>query len=270
MIERVLICPNGNKDKDLAVTNKLCAVLLENGLDSLIATHDVDWRQVLARVQCIITIGGDGTLLHVAKRAAQAGVPVIGVNMGNLGFMTELEVAELEQLPGILRGGWQPDPRMMLQLSVERGGTEIYADYALNDAVLSGGPEARMVEINVRNGDMSLLRVTGDGLIVSTPTGSTAYSLSAGGPVVEPCAECLLVTAICPHRMDVRSVVLSAERKLELSVSARADAWLSVDGNEAFAVRQGDIVTVARWAKKLTLMRVKENGFMERIGEKLS
>ena len=281
-IDTILLSPNPDKDRGLAVTRRLCALLAETGI-AVIAPDELcpglelpsnvkrtSWQQAVKQAGCFVTLGGDGTLLHNAKRAAQANLPMLGINLGRLGFMTELEVAELPRLPDILRGEWRPERRLMLEVNLLENGQPVYTDYALNDAVISGGPIARIIELAVESDTDNLITFTGDGLIVATPTGSTAYSLSAGGPVVEPAADCLLLTPICPHRMDVRSVILSSDRQLSITVSRRADAWLSVDGGDTVALGPDAAVTVRRWHKTLTLMRVRQHGFLERISRKLS
>ncbi len=281
-IDSILLCPNPGKDRDLTVTARLCALLHEHNIQIILPDDlcrgytlpahvlRMTWPDAIAHAQCMVTLGGDGTLLHGAKRAAQANLPVIGINLGTLGFMTELEAGELPQLIDVLRGQWQPDPRMMLEVTLHRDGKQLYQDFALNDAVLSGGPVARLIELQITSDNHPLMTLAGDGLIVASPTGSTAYSLSAGGPMIEPSAACLLLTPICPHRLDARSVLLSADRQLTMTVGRNAGAWLTVDGNEAVPLDPGSSVTIKRWTRHLTLMRVKQNAFLDRISRKLS
>ena len=266
MIKTIQLCPNLNKPNAAALTEEIRELLTGFGASVTV----VDAREMTScHPDCVITVGGDGTLLQVAARAADAGVPVIGINMGRLGFMTELEPTELHLLQRFICGEWTKDERMLLRVHVARNGETVYQSTALNDAVISGDARARMVELTIQADGKQLAQVAGDGLIVATPTGSTAYSLSAGGPVVEPCAEVVLLTPICPHTLDARPIILSPERKVVLQINPRSQAFISVDGQDAIALTADDMVTITRYEKKLTLMRIKPVGFMERIGSKL-
>ena len=281
-MKTVLLCPNREKDVGFKVTARVCAILDEQGISAVLpaplcptanrpdGAMLLEWEDALEAAECVVTLGGDGTILHMAKRAALARLPVLGINLGRLGFLTELEVADLPLLPQALAGNWKPDTRLMLEVALQSKGQCLYTDYALNDVVVGYGAAANMVEIEVESDGQTRMSFVGDGLIAATPTGSTAYSLSAGGPVVEPTADCILLTPVCPHRIDMRSIVAASSRSFAIRARSKKPAWVTVDGGEATELHNGDAVAVRRWEQSLTLMRVKPGGFLERVARKLS
>ena len=201
---------------------------------------------VLARelptADLLICFGGDGTLLHAARDATLHGVPILGVNMA------ELERTELNQLAGLAQGRYTTEQRMMLDVRVFRGEKLMSEDLALNDAVISKGSIARVVELDVLADRTLVTSVTGDGVIVATPTGSTAYSMAAGGPIVEPTSQAIIVTPVCAHRLTARAMVLSMDRVVTIALpkTARKCLYLSVDGGKAIRLNGGDRVEVKR------------------------
>jgi NAD+ kinase len=281
-MKTVLLCPNKDKDIGLPVTSEVCRLLYSLGILAVLPSHFsqnanlpetvsyMDMNDALTAAQCIITLGGDGTILHTAKQAALSNLPVLGINLGRLGFLAELEVSDLQLLPDALSGKWIPDKRMMLETTLYRSDKCIYTDYALNDAVIACGAAAHMIELAVESDGQALMTFGGDGLIAATPTGSTAYSLSAGGPLAEPEADCILLTPICPHRIDIRGIVLASSRTLTVHTTSHIPVFLSADGGEAVRVLPGDTVRIRRWKRNLTLMRVKDGGFLDHVARKLS
>lgn len=219
----------------------------------------------------LICFGGDGTLLHAARDATLHGIPVMGVNMGSVGFMAELERGELAQLAMVAQGRYTLEERMMLDVRVYRGEKLVSQDLALNDAVISKGSMARVAEIEVLADQVHVSDVTGDGVIVSTPTGSTAYSMSAGGPIVEPTSQCIIVTPVCAHKLAVRAMVLAPERivTVRLPKGNRKHLFLSVDGGKAVRLTGGDRVEIYRseYATKLALLG--KRNFYQLINQKL-
>ena len=219
----------------------------------------------------LVCFGGDGTILHAARDATLHGVPILGVNMGSMGFMAELERSELAQLEQVARGNYTVEERMMLDVAVLRGEKVISRDLALNDAVISKGSVARVAELEVLADQIQVTALTGDGVIVATPTGSTAYSMSAGGPIVEPTAENMIVTPICPHALSARSVILGRERVVSLKMGrlTRKTAYLSVDGGKAFRLSGGDTVELRVSKSKTRLVRVTGRSFYDILSQKL-
>jgi NAD+ kinase len=213
-------------------------------------------KPALAReVDLIVVLGGDGTLLSVARRAA-ARVPILGVNMGELGFLTEVAEEEaMQMLRRVLAGDYDIDRRMTLGAVLERGGRTRQRFRALNDVVVSNGALARIVRCSVTVDGLAFTTYRADGLIVATPTGSTAYSLSVGGPIVEPTIEVLLVSPISPHTLSHRPVVLRPQAVLRIEIEAgQQDAILTVDGQEGTPLAGGDVVVVRRGREPVSLV----------------
>lgn len=225
----------------------------------------------MGAAEMVIVLGGDGTLIRAAKTAAPLQVPILGVNQGNLGFLTELESAELfDHLEQFLEGDCAIDQRMMVVAQVIRNGEVLHEVVGLNDAVVAKGPRARLVHLEVSIGETSVARYPADGVIVATPTGSTAYSLSAGGPIVGPTVDVLLVTPICPHTMNTRAMVVSGHEQVTVTVrSSPGDVGLSVDGSEPISLRVGDQVRVSRAPHTARLIRRHGYHFYDVLGRKL-
>ena len=209
----------------------------------------------------LVCFGGDGTILHASKAATKAGIPVLGVNIGTMGFMAELESSELKELRRLADDDFSVEPRMMLHVRAEHEGRVILEEDALNDAVITKGAVARVVQMSVQ----------GDGVdIVCTPTGSTAYSMSAGCPLVEPAAQNIVLTPICAHDMQTRAIVTSADREItvQLARTGRKNAFLSVDGGKAVRLSSGDRITIRRSEHVTRLLRLTGRSFFEIIQNK--
>lgn len=219
----------------------------------------------------LICFGGDGTILHAARDATLHGVPILGVNMGSVGFMAELERGELSLLEPLAQGNYATEKRMMLDVRVFRGDKMVSQDLALNDAVISKGSMARVVEMEVLADQVQVTAITGDGVIVATPTGSTAYSMSAGGPIVEPASQAIIITPVCAHRLAARAMVLSPERVVTVCLPkvSHKHLYLSVDGGKAFRLSSGDRVEVSRSAYATKLVLLANRSFYQVINQKL-
>ena len=228
-------------------------------------------QQEIRAADLLIAFGGDGTILHLARTVALHSVPVLGVNLGSLGFMSELEVNELDRLRDLAEGRFTVESRMMLDASVLREGRQVYSNIALNDAVISKGSIARVVRLDIFTEEGRLTRVGGDGIIVSTPTGSTGYSMAAGGPIVEPTAKNLLLTPICPHSTRSSSYVLSPDHVItvEAADANRKFVYLSVDGGKAFSLKNGDQVRVSTSKYTTKLVRLSKKSFCEILDKKM-
>jgi NAD+ kinase len=206
----------------------------------------------------------------MAKAATRQNVPILGVNMGTLGFMAELENSELSMLQKLATGEFHIDERMMLDVTVHRARDIIFHDICLNDAVITKGAVARVIHLDVDCDGVRAMECNGDGIIVATPTGSTAYSLSAGGPVVEPEASSILITPICAHDMVSRSIVASDKRVITMALmpNTRRSAYLSVDGGKALRVNAGDLVTIKKSPLMTRLVRIKDRSFYDVVNQK--
>ena len=279
MIKRVILTPNPYRDKNFQTVRDAVKILQDAGIETrLCLPFEVDRSYDLPRdlrfhkldreiqsTDLVICFGGDGTILHMAKAATRQGVPILGVNIGTMGFMAELESTELDQLARLAKGEYAIDSRMMLDVTVRRDRDIIYHDICLNDVVITKGAVARIVHLAVGCDGVQAMECGGDGIIVATPTGSTAYNLSAGGPIVEPEAKSILVTPICAHDMGSRCMVASDERVItvELTRNMRRNAFLSVDGGKAVRLNMGDVATIRKSDYQTKLLRLKERSFYD-------
>jgi len=283
-LNKVILTPNPYRDKNFQTVRAALAVLQEAGVDARVCLpFEVDHTYDLPRdihfsrldrelptASMVICFGGDGTILHMAKAATRHNIPILGVNIGTMGFMAELESSELYQLKRIATGDYTIDHRMMLDISVFRDRDIIYHDICLNDVVITKGAVARIVHLSVKCDGVQAMECGGDGVIIATPTGSTAYSLSAGGPIVEPEAHSILVTPICAHDVASRCVVASDQRVITVSLTknARRNAYLSVDGGKALRMNVGDTATVKKSNLMTKLVRLKDRSFYDVINMK--
>ena len=282
--KKIVLCPNPNRDQGMTATKAAEKILRELGFQTVVCSPFRDQKegafadyhvrplpQELKGADLLITFGGDGTILHLAKLAALNKIPVLGINMGGLGFVAELEVSELETLGRLKDWDFETEQRMMLDVSVLRDGRQIYTNLGLNDAVIREGPISHVIHLKISSDGRHLADIAGDGVIVATPTGSTAYSLSAGGPVVEPVAQTMVVCPICTHNMRFSSYVLSPEHVLtvELERNGRKPVYLFVDESRAFALRSDDRVQVRRSKYALRLVRLSERSFCEIFAQKM-
>ena len=262
----VAICPNPFRDTDLKISRQAKKMLEERGFRVIICPVFAEEDCVLpddlnyAKIEeigddcsLILVVGGDGTILSVVRRMKSFNIPLLGINLGTKGFMANLEASDLHLVAKAAEGEYRVSCRMMLDVFVIRNGEVVYSDCALNDAVIHGYGDC--VNLTVWcNGD-KVSSFSGDGIILSTPTGSTGYSMSAGGPIVEPNASNIIISPICAHMMGSRSFVIDPER----TVSVKADkihdrkAYLAVDGNSVLDIKSGDYITVKK-SNRSTLM----------------
>ena len=284
---KIILSPNPYRDKGLKSARAAEKLLRENGADTRLCLpfqydvsnhcdlpqdiHFSDMQEELVDADLLVCFGGDGTILHAAKDAVELDIPVLGVNMGSVGFMAELEHSEISQLARLTKGDYRIERRMMLDVSVLREGRTVYKDLSLNDAVLTKGAVARIVDLAVYGDGVLISNFGGDGIIVSTPTGSTAYSMSAGGPIVEPTAESIIITPICAHALQAKSFVLGRDRVVEVCTDKRSrkSIYLSVDGGRAFKLYSGDRVKISRSNRSIGLVRLTEKSFYSIVSEKL-
>ncbi len=216
-------------------------------------------------------LGGDGTLLAAAREAAARAVPVLPINMGSLGFLTSFTVDELyPALENVLAGRATINERVLLLVERVNAGQVVSQQRVLNDAVVHKGTLARMIELELFIDEGFVCRYRADGLIVATPTGSTAYSMSAGGPIVHPAVESILITPICPHTLSDRPVVVRDTSKIELRLSETADSvFLTLDGQTGVPMQRGDRVRITRAAERLKLIQPPNKTYFEILRNKL-
>lgn len=249
-----------------------CTVLMnEDTARPLGLPVGVSQSQLAERAQCMLVLGGDGTLLRTARKMASTGIPLIGVNLGRLGFLTEIDIPEvLPALEQLLNGQYSIDERMMLEALVYRQGLVVEHSVGLNDAVITKGAFARLILLETHVNDEYVNTYPSDGLIIASPTGSTAYSLSAGGPLVTPALDLMLITPICPHSLWGRPVVIAPDSTIKVVVlSSRGEVMLTMDGQHGFSLRQDDHVIVRRAMQKARFLRLKGRSFFEVLRKKL-
>ena len=285
MVKKVILTPNPYRDSGFKTVLAAQKILNDVGIETRICLpFEVDKSFSLPReirfakldrelnwADMVICFGGDGTILHMAKAATRHRIPILGVNIGTMGFVAELESTELNELARLARGEYSVDSRMMLDVTVRRGHDLVFHDIALNDVAITKGAVARIVHLNVRCDNVQAMDFGGDGLLVSTPTGSTAYSLSAGGPIVEPDARSILLTPICAHDIVSKCIVTSDKRTITVAMSqnARRNAFLSVDGGRAFKMSMGDVASITCSRLETRLIRLKDRSFYDIINNKL-
>lgn len=218
-----------------------------------------------------IAIGGDGTTLSVAKKAARRGRHILGINAGRLGFMSGLEKDELYLLEKVVSGEYEIDERMMLKAQLMSGGKVLSTHHCLNDAVISRGNFARLIDIYISCGGRKVMDMRADGVIISTPTGSTAYSMAAGGPVVSPDADCIISTPICPHSLRDRSIIFSSDKELVIRTDSDKSNYpvLTVDGQEAVDIKGKSEVKISKSEMTTKLIKLKPENFYEILSKKL-
>lgn len=279
-MKRIVLCPNIQRDGDFSCTAQVKAMMEAEGCQTLVSPvcgepeqapfPVMDLDEALEGADLLVTLGGDGTILRIAPQVMRHSVPLVGVNLGHTGFLTELDRENMELLKKAAAGQFVPVPRMMLDVEIRRGGQRIFFDTALNDAVISG--IVQNVRLTALGDGDRILTFSGDGVIVSSPTGSTAYSMAAGGPLVEPEAEAVILTPICAHMLAARSFVLSPERTVTIlpaDVSEGRRCVLSVDGRGLRDLTDGDEVIVKKSAYKLLMANLGTRSFYETAFEKL-
>ena len=281
---KIILCPNPSRDLGMRATAEAEKILHEIGFETVVCSPFKDQKEgafgdyevkpllpELKTADMMITFGGDGTILHLAKLTALNQIPVLGINMGGLGFIAELEVSEMERLYMLKDWNFPMEERMMLDVAVIRNGKQIYTNLGLNEAVIREGPISHVIHLKISSDGRHLANVAGDGVIIATPTGSTAYSLSAGGPVVEPVAQTLIVCPICIHNMRFSAYVLSPEHTLtvELERNGRKPVYLFVDESHAFALRSDDKIVLRRSKHVTRLVRLTEKSFCEIFAQKM-
>ena len=283
-MKRVILTPNPYRDKNFQTVREAMRILEECGMETRLCLpfevdrsfelpRDLHFSKLdreLPKADLVICFGGDGTILHMAKMATRRDIPILGINIGTMGFMAELESTEMDKLRQLVTGEYTLDSRMMLDVTVTRDRSIIFHDISLNDVVITKGAVARIVHLSVHCDQVQAMEVSGDGVIVATPTGSTAYSLSAGGPLVEPEAHNILITPICAHDVGHRCIVASPNRvvTVQMARNARRNAYLSVDGGKAIRLNMGDVATVCKSEKEAKLVGLKNRSFYDVVNTK--
>jgi NAD+ kinase len=249
------------------IRSRHIAAIAEKGVAEQIDADPVSREELAEHADFVIVLGGDGTLLGVARLTASRGTPILGVNLGGLGFLTQVAVDEAQQaVDRVLKGDFEVDRRITLEVTVQRATNDLRRMdrfVAVNDVVLNRGPTGRMLQLEVRANGQAFSTYRADGLIIATPTGSTAYALSAGGPIVFPTLGVVVLAPICPHTLSNRPIVLPDSFEIEVGVKVSDhDATLTVDGQESSMVGAEDAISVKRGNHHVSLVR-SEHGYFE-------
>jgi NAD+ kinase len=262
------------------VAEELIDWLVKRGLSPLVEAHlsrhlknsgGMEREAIAEQADLVVVLGGDGTLISVARLVGEREVPILGVNLGSLGFLTEITLAEMyPALELCLQGEYEVSERMMLRASVVRDGVEIETHRVLNDVVINKGALARIVDMETMVDDSYLTTFKADGLIISTPTGSTGYSLAAHGPIIHPCMECLVITPICPHTLTNRPIVVASDAGISITLkSENEDVLLTLDGQVGVELFYGDTIKISRANHRTRLVRSSSKDYFEVLRTKL-
>ena len=253
------------------LNNRGLEVFLDTETASLLKMKGSPRSEMPSLVDMIVVLGGDGTMLNVARLVCERGVPILGVNLGGLGFITEVQKEEIcDAMDKTLSGEYSIEDRMMLTAHIHRHGEKIAEYTVLNDVVINKGALARIIDLETYINKAYVTIFKADGLIVSTPTGSTAYSLSAGGPVLYPTLDCIILTPICPHTLTNRPTVLPDDALIEIMLkSVSEDVFLTLDGQVGFSLRKDDVVEIKRSPFKTRLIIPFERAYFQILRTKL-
>lgn len=284
-MKKFYIISNELKDKDLAITNKIADILKEHKIMcdiNKIKGHNVSTvgrytysHNIDKDTDCIIVIGGDGTLIQAARDLADVDIPMIGVNLGHLGYLAEIEKENLEEMIlMIIEGNYKIESRIMLYGSIYRDGKKIYSNIALNDIVCARSGAIRVIDLKVYVNDEYLKLYSADGVIISTPTGSTAYNLSAGGPILQPGADIIVITPICSHTLGARSIVLSANSNISIEICE--DRHIEDNGTgvyfdgQLYPLLPGDTIKIEKSDRQTKIMKLNRMSFVEVLHNKMN
>jgi NAD+ kinase len=276
-VQTLAIVAKRDKQEALALAAQIreryphLTVLGERYLSHALGWPRVEDRELAQRAELVVVLGGDGTLIHTARLLAGRPVPILGVNLGSLGFMTEVPVDELfPVLDQVLAGRFKMDSRMKLTSRLVREGKTVVEDEVLNDVVINKGALARIADHETTIDGVPITTYKADGIILATPTGSTAYSLSAGGPIVHPSVDCTILSPICSHALTQRSIVVPADRTIRVMLRSEiADTYLTLDGQTGHPLQGGDCIEVVRSPNRVNLIRNPHMAYFTILRQKL-
>lgn len=283
-MDRFCIITNVEKDVNFEITHYIETYFIEHQKSYYLVVNEnpsmyqngdfIEPSKIPDDVECAIVLGGDGTMILAANDLVDKDIPIIGVNLGTLGFLTEIDKSHIyETLDALLLGEYKVEPRLMVEGNVYSEGQCLYNGYALNDIVVTRKDVSGLITVKVSVNDEVVNTYRGDGVIISTPTGSTSYNLSAGGPVVSPSAQIMIITPICPHALNNRSIIVTTEDKIRVEIGQRTqrieEAIVTFDGRESIHLKSKDIVEIGKAAKETKLIKVKKSSFYDLLRTKL-
>lgn len=273
-----IICKPGRKEPQEILQELLpllrqkgCEIFVDAETAAALNMNGFSRDEIVSLVDLVFVLGGDGTMLNVSRLVAEKGIPILGINLGSLGFITEVNRDEIfSTVDKMLNGGCEIEERLMLSAAIRRDGKKI-ADYTvLNDVVINKGALARIIDLETNIDGNYVTTFKADGLIISTPTGSTAYSLSAGGPILYPTLESIVLTPICSHTLTNRPIVLPDHSKIEIIIkSLSEDVFLTLDGQVGFSLRMNDVITISKAHYKTKLLLPFERNYFKVLRTKL-
>lgn len=280
-MKKFFVITNANKDVDLVITKRIRKYLTERNAQCQIYVDDLSDRDTENKLsipkdtQCILVLGGDGTMLQAARENRNTDISMIGINMGTKGYLTEIEVGGLEKaLDSLLKDEYHVESRMMLSGVIQKSGKELPSMCALNEISITRKGSLAVIHYNVYVNGKLLKVYSGDGIMVSTPTGSTGYNLSAGGPIATPQAELMLLTPICPHTFNTRTVILSPMDVVEIEIAHGRDGQVqevevNFDGTYKEILYSNDRVVIQKSASTTKIVKLSEAGFLEVLHSKM-
>lgn len=282
-MKHFLIYTNRNKDHNLETTERIRSYLEERGQKVSVRVKEADWKvrsceeaeEISVDVDCMLVLGGDGTVLQAARETKKKRIPIVGVNLGTLGYMTEIEPANIEEaLDKLIAGEYDQESRMMLNGKVILK-DRVEEGWALNDIVISRRGSLQIIQFNIYVNGQFLNDYNADGMIITTPTGSTGYNLSAGGPIIEPKAKLIMLTPICPHTLNQRSIILSAEDMIEIEIPEGRDGRMQTvdanfDGSHTVEMHTGDRIRVVQSEKITEFIQLNQESFLKVLHKKMS
>lgn len=280
-IKTIGLVLNTEKDNSLEVSKKLIELIKAKNLDYLLEKEGAkelnlnhkraSYETLRKKADLIIVFGGDGTFLHTSLNFIGTGIPLMGINLGRIGFLTEIETNELgKALDHIIADNFTVENRNTLKVCLERAGQEVQKKYAVNDVVINRAADGEMLKVDMHINKEFVNSYRGDGIIISTPTGSTAYSFSAGGPIINPQVKALLITPLCPHAVHVKPMVISDDEIIEIDVEGQKDKmFLTTDGRDSIKIKQRDIVRVKSSEKEISLIKFPDRTFYTILRNKM-
>ena len=279
----LLVTPNNDKQGIYESTTKLCGALHDHGARIYMLNSDREKygnccdisggnvNELTKKCDAVIALGGDGTILRSATIAAVYDKPILGLNQGRLGFMAGLEMSELELISRLFTKQYEIQRRMLIDVAVRHNGKCKYRNIALNDVVLSRGAMSHIIDFRIMHNNDACLEYRADGIIISTPTGSTAYSMSAGGPVVDPSVKSIILTPVCPHSLCNRSIIFSSDSFLDIEphITSDNELYLTIDGDGVFRMEKDYTIHIRRSKVNAKFIIIKQNSFSRVFTEKM-
>lgn len=285
-MKHFLIYTSQFKDVDLKTTKEIQKFLQDRGQKVSLIVKTKDWKKtgtadaeesaIPADVDCMIVLGGDGTVLQAVRESKALHIPTIGVNLGTLGYMTQVEVGQLESvLERLISGDFETEDRMMLNGKVTFSDKKEAQEWALNDIVIARNGALQIIQFNIFVNGHFLNDYSADGVIITTPTGSTGYNLSAGGPIIEPKAEVIMITPICPHTLNQRSIILSPEDEVEIEIAEgrhgqKQTVEVSFDGAHSIALSTGERIRIVKSLDSAKFIKLNQVSFLKVLHQKMS